>query len=173
MDTGNVWDVTTCDKFREAMHRPAPVSMLSPFGAAESRPYHSCPMARARAAMRRSGPTERALVGFGDITIDRSTYRARGPKGQVLLTAKEFELLQYIITNASEVLPRKKLLLHVWGYDFDPGTNVLEVALSRVRHRLNEITDSLRLRTLRGQGVLLEFIPADQPREDEDVGPVD
>lgn len=116
--------------------------------------------ARARAAMRRSNATERQVMGFGDITIDRTTYRAHGPLGDVLLTAKEFELLQYIINNATQVLPRKKLLLHVWGYDFDPGTNVLEVALSRVRHRLTDITKSLRLRTLRGQGVLLEYVPA-------------
>lgn len=116
--------------------------------------------ARARAAMRRSSSTERQVMGFGDITIDRATYRAHGPLGDVLLTAKEFELLQYIINNATQVLPRKKLLLHVWGYDFDPGTNVLEVALSRVRHRLADITQSLRLRTLRGQGVLLEYVAA-------------
>ena len=115
--------------------------------------------ARARAAMRRSSPTERQVMGFGDITIDRTTYRAHGPLGDVLLTAKEFELLQFIINNATQVLPRKKLLLGVWGYDFDPGTNVLEVALSRVRHRLTDITSSLRLRTLRGQGVLLEYVP--------------
>jgi two-component system, OmpR family, response regulator len=106
--------------------------------------------ARARAAMRRSSPTQHEVVGFG--------YRANGPLGSVLLTAKEFELLQYIINNAAQVLPRKKLLFHVWGYDFDPGTNVLEVALSRVRHRIGEISHSLRLRTLRGQGVLLEYV---------------
>ena len=117
--------------------------------------------ARARAAMRRSGATEREVMGFGDITIDRTTYRAHGPLGNVLLTAKEFELLQYIINNATQVLPRKKLLLNVWGYDLDPGTNVIEVALSRVRHRLADITRSLRLRTLRGQGVLLEYVPVD------------
>jgi two-component system OmpR family response regulator len=70
-------------------------------------------------------------------------------------------LLQYMINNAAQVIPRKQLLLNVWGYDFDPGTNVLEVALSRVRHRLTDITRSLRLRTLRGQGVLLEFVRAD------------
>ncbi|MEP6779728.1 MAG: winged helix-turn-helix domain-containing protein, partial [Gemmatimonadaceae bacterium] len=67
---------------------------------------------------------------------------------------------QYMINNATKVIPRKNLLLNVWGYDFDPGTNVLEVALSRVRHRLNSITASLRLRTLRSQGVLLEFVRA-------------
>lgn len=122
--------------------------------------------ARARAAMRRSNATERQVMGFGDITIDRTSYRAHGPLGNVLLTAKEFELLQYIINNATQVLPRKKLLLHVWGYDFDPGTNVLEVALSRVRHRLSDITQSLRLRTLRGQGVLLEYVPAGGSVED-------
>jgi len=114
--------------------------------------------ARARAAMRRSTSTAPQVVGFGDVTIDRTTFKARGPLGDVQLTAKEFELLQYMITNATKVIPRKNLLLNVWGYDFDPGTNVLEVALSRVRHRLNDITASLRLRTLRSQGVLLEFV---------------
>lgn len=118
--------------------------------------------ARARAAMRRAPTIERQLMGFGDVTIDRSTCRARGPHGEVPLTAKEFELLQYLINNAAQVISRKKLLLHVWGYDFDPGTNVLEVALSRVRHRLGEVTKSLRLRTLRGQGVLLEFVRGDE-----------
>lgn len=128
--------------------------------------------ARARAAMRRSSAALRPTMAFGDITIDRATFRAHGPKAQVLLTAKEFDLLQYIIANATEVLPRKKLLLHVWGYNFDPGTNVLEVALSRVRHRLAEITDSLRLRTLRGQGVLLEYLPEGQATEDQSSGTV-
>lgn len=124
--------------------------------------------ARARAAMRRSGPAQHEVMGFGDIMIDRTTYRANGPLGSVLLTAKEFELLQYIINNATQVLPRKKLLLHMWGYDFDPGTNVLEVALSRVRHRLGEISQSLRLRTLRGQGVLLEYIKPGSERQKAD-----
>ena len=114
--------------------------------------------ARARAAMRRSTSTAPEVVGFGDVTVDRTTFKARGPRGDVQLTAKEFELLQYMINNATMVIPRKNLLLNIWGYDFDPGTNVLEVALSRVRHRLNSITASLRLRTLRSQGVLLEFV---------------
>ncbi|MEO7363173.1 MAG: response regulator transcription factor [Gemmatimonadaceae bacterium] len=127
--------------------------------------------ARARAAMRRSNVTERQVMGFGDITIDRTSYRAHGPLGNVLLTAKEFELLQYIINNAPQVLPRTKLLLHVWGYDFDPGTNVLEVALSRVRHRLSDITQSLRLRTRRGQGVVLEYVPAGGSVGDAADGP--
>jgi DNA-binding response OmpR family regulator len=124
--------------------------------------------ARARAAMRRAPTVERQVMGFGDVTIDRNTYRARGPLGEVPLTAKEFELLQYMINNAAQVIPRKKLLLHVWGYDFDPGTNVLEVALSRVRHRLTEVTKSLRLRTLRGQGVLLEFVRAGDADSEKD-----
>ncbi|MEP6763105.1 MAG: response regulator transcription factor [Gemmatimonadaceae bacterium] len=114
--------------------------------------------ARARASMRRSSSTAPQVVGFGDVTIDRTTFKAHGPLGDVQLTAKEFELLQYMINNATKVIPRKNLLLNVWGYDFDPGTNVLEVALSRVRHRLHDITASLRLRTLRSQGVLLEFV---------------
>jgi DNA-binding response OmpR family regulator len=125
--------------------------------------------ARARAAMRRSPSVERQVMGFGDVTIDRTTYRARGPLGEVPLTAKEFELLQYMVNNAAQVIPRKKLLLHVWGYDFDPGTNVLEVALSRVRHRLTDITKSLRLRTLRGQGVLLEFVRPEQEERESAV----
>ena len=125
--------------------------------------------ARARAAMRRSSSTAPQVVGFGDVTIDRTTFKAHGPLGDVQLTAKEFELLQYMINNATKVIPRKNLLLNVWGYDFDPGTNVLEVALSRVRHRLNDITGSLRLRTLRSQGVLLEFVRAEESAEPPDT----
>ena len=122
--------------------------------------------ARARAAMRRSTSTAPQVVGFGDVTIDRTTFKARGPLGEVQLTAKEFELLHYMINSATKVIPRINLLLNVWGYDFDPGTNVLEVALSRVRHRLNAISSSLRLRTLRSQGVLLEFVRADETGEE-------
>jgi two-component system, OmpR family, response regulator len=114
-------------------------------------------LARVQALIRRStGATEPTRLSVGDLTMDllsRRTERA----GRVLdLRPREFALLEYLMRNPGRVLTKTMILSHVWGYNFDPGTNVVDVLVSRLRDKLDRDFEPKLLQTVRGVGYVLE-----------------
>ena len=108
--------------------------------------------ARVRALIRRSHSPEPQQVVCGNVTLDRLS-RVASVAGQKLhLTAKEFALLEYFIINQGKTLGRRELLEKVWRLDFDPGTNVVDVNVSRVRAKLTRLGATCRLDAERGVG---------------------
>jgi DNA-binding response OmpR family regulator len=112
-------------------------------------------MARIRAHLRR--PDQRSAGGLevGDIALD---FRTRGVKraGQeVRLTSREFELLAYLMRHPNQVLSRSQILNAVWGYDYDPGTNVLEVYIGYLRRKLGAVDGPVPIETVRSAGYRL------------------
>lgn len=91
--------------------------------------------ARVRAHLRHS-EQERRVLRAGGIEIDLLRRAVRRDGSDVNLSATEFELLAYLARHEGRVLPRAEILASVWGYDFDPGTNVLEVYISYLRRKL-------------------------------------
>jgi DNA-binding response OmpR family regulator len=111
-------------------------------------------LARVRARLRTGGEGgggDALVLRAGGIELDVRTRRAGAEGGDVELTAKEFSLLETFLRHPGQVLSREQLLSHVWGYDFDPGSNVVDVYVGYLRRKLG----SERFETVRGMGYRL------------------
>jgi len=111
-------------------------------------------LARVRARLRHAGEaTATAMVlTAGGITLDVRERRASADGDDAELTAKEFSLLETFLRHPGQVLSREQLLSHVWGYDFDPGSNVVDVYVGYLRRKLG----AERFETVRGMGYRLK-----------------
>jgi DNA-binding response OmpR family regulator len=92
--------------------------------------------ARVRAHLRAPHQRDATALEVGDIHLDLLTRRVERDGSPVHLSAKEFELLAYFLRNPERALSRQQILAAVWGYDFDPGTNVVEVYIRYLRRKL-------------------------------------
>ncbi|MGL5824311.1 MAG: response regulator transcription factor [Nocardioides sp.] len=106
-------------------------------------------LARVRLRLRQTGGgTADDVLSAGDVRLDRRTRRATVGEKEWDLSAREFVLAEIFMLNAGTVLSREELLSHVWGYDFDPGSNVVDVYVGYLRKKLGAGTIS----TVRGMG---------------------
>jgi DNA-binding response OmpR family regulator len=108
-------------------------------------------LARVRARLRDERTVERTVLRAGDIVLDLRTRRARTAGRTIDLTAREFTMLEVLIRHAGQVLSREQLLSHVWGYDYDPGSNIVDVYIGYLRRKLG----SGAIETVRGMGYRL------------------
>ena len=110
----------------------------------------------ASALARRAGqaPAETVLK-FDDLEVDLLTRKALRAGHDIVLQPKEFALLEYLIRHAGQVVTRTMLLEHVWGYHFDPQTNVIDVHISRLRQKIDRGFQVPLLHTVRGAGYCL------------------
>jgi DNA-binding response OmpR family regulator len=111
-------------------------------------------LARIRAALRSPGQREASVLDAGGVRIDLRTRRVERDGHEVQLTAREFELLAYLARHPDQVLSREQILNAVWGFDFDPGTKVLEVYVGYVRRKLGQDGDG-PIETVRNVGYRL------------------
>lgn len=95
--------------------------------------------------------TEATVLTAGDLSLDIHTRRVTIATGQVDLTAREFVLLELFLRHRGQVLSREQILSSVWGYDFDPGSNVVDVNVRSLRRKLG----AERFETVRGMGYRL------------------
>jgi DNA-binding response OmpR family regulator len=105
-------------------------------------------LARVRVRLRDERTVEPTVLRGGDVALDLRTRRASTGGSTVDLTAREFTMLEVLIRHAGQVLSREQLLSHVWGYDYDPGSNVVDVYVGYLRRKLGP--DSIE--TVRGMG---------------------
>ena len=108
-------------------------------------------LARVRVQLREGRAAELTVLDAGGVTLDVRTRKAMLEGEVVNLTAREFTMLETFMTHAGQVLSREQLLAHVWGYDYDPGSNVVEVYIRYLRRKLG---DEL-IETVRGMGYRL------------------
>jgi len=109
-------------------------------------------LARIRVRLRDgASPAEATVMTQGSLTLDLRTRRAARGGRTVELTAREFTLLETLLRHPDQVLTREQLLSHVWGYDFDPGSNVVDVYIRYLRKKLG--VDLIE--TVRGMGYRL------------------
>ena len=113
-------------------------------------------LARVRALLRRRTDAEPAVLQFSDLTLDpaRRTV-SRGGK-RIELTPKEFALLDYFMRNPGRVLTRAMISDHVWNYDFDTMTNVIDVYVNYLRKKLHRPGRPGLIHTVRGAGYVLK-----------------
>jgi DNA-binding response OmpR family regulator len=115
-------------------------------------------LARVQALIRRaSGSAEPSRLTFGDLSMDLLTRTVKRGEEVIDLMPKEFELLQYLLLNAGKVVSKTAILEHVWGYDFDPQTNAVDVLVCRVRGKIDRDFETKVLHTLRGVGYVLKI----------------
>jgi len=113
-------------------------------------------LARLHALIRRaSGTTEPTRLSHADLTLDLLTRRVERDGRPIELRPREFALLEYLLRNAGRVVTKTMILSHVWGYSFDPGTNVIDVLVSRLRDKLDKPFPTRLLHTVRGAGYVL------------------
>lgn len=109
-------------------------------------------LARVRVRLRgRHGPEE-TVLRTGDAALDLRTRRAHTGAGTVDLSAREFAVAEFFFRHPGQVLSREQILSHVWGYDFDPGSNIVDVYVGYLRKKLGKE----RIRSVRGMGYRLE-----------------
>ena len=113
-------------------------------------------LARVRVLVRRVASTDhKTQLHAGDIELDLLRRAARRAGRELTLMPQEFQLLEYLVRNANQVVTRKMLLQHVWNIHFDPQTSVVESNISRLRARLRDGGDGDPIQTIRNVGYML------------------
>jgi two-component system OmpR family response regulator len=115
-------------------------------------------LARVEALQRRSGTSAGAVVtrlACADLTMDLLARRVERGGSRIDLQPREFRLLELLLRNQGQVVTRTMMLEEVWDYHFDPGTNVIDVHISRLRKKIDEGTETPLLHTVRGVGYML------------------
>lgn len=154
-----------------AAHDSTPVLMLTALGTVEDRvagldagadDYLVKPfdfdelMARVRAMVRRGGERASSVMTSGDLMLDSaSRYVERGGK-EISLTAKEFDILEYLMQNEGKVLSRDKLSNHIWNYDYDGGSNVIDVYVHHLRKKIDDGFNEKKIITVKGAGYMVK-----------------
>jgi DNA-binding response OmpR family regulator len=95
--------------------------------------------ARIHALVRRAAGDRANTLHVGDLVLDRIARQVSCRNRAIELTTREFELLEYLMRSAGQVFTRSQILEHVWGYDFDPTTNVVDVCIKRLRAKIASI----------------------------------
>jgi heavy metal response regulator len=113
-------------------------------------------LARLQALIRRAtGASEPTRLNVGDLSLDLLTRKVQRGNQMIELRPREFALLEYLMRNAGRVVSKTSILSHVWGYNFDPNTNVVDVLVSRLRDRIDKPFPEKLLHTVRGVGYVL------------------
>jgi two-component system, OmpR family, response regulator len=109
-------------------------------------------VARVQAMLRRVSGDKLSRLQAGDLTVDLITREVRVGERAVELTAREFSLLEYLMRSPGRVYTRTQILEHVWSYDFDTNTNLVDVYIQRLRKKLDPSAQEPLIETIRGVG---------------------
>lgn len=114
-------------------------------------------LARLRSLLRRGAPRQGPVLQVGDLTLDPSSHVVTLTGNPIDLTVREFSLLEFFMRRQGEVLSRSQILKHVWAYDFDPSSNIVDVYVRYLRTKIDKGEESSPvIRTVRGIGYRLE-----------------
>lgn len=109
-------------------------------------------VARIHAVVRRSAGERQNVLIVADLGLDRITREVSCQGHVIALTTREFNLLEYLMRSPGRVFTRTQMLEHVWGYDFNPGTNVVDVCIQRLRKKIDCAGESSHIQNVRGVG---------------------
>lgn len=112
-------------------------------------------LARVRALLRRTAPDEGELLRFTDLELDPLTHEARRGAREIELTRTEFNLLELLLRNPRQVLTRSLIFERVWGFDFGPSSNSLDVYVGYLRRKTEAAGEPRLIQTVRGVGYAL------------------
>jgi DNA-binding response OmpR family regulator len=112
-------------------------------------------LARVRALLRRGTVAGTPRLQLGDLTLDPATREVWRGSRRITLTTREYALLEYFMRNPGRVLTRPMLAEHVWGLDFDPESNIVDVYVGYLRRKVDGPDDTRLVHTVRGAGYVL------------------
>ncbi len=114
-------------------------------------------LARVQGLIRRaSRVVDSVHLNVGDLSVDLVTREVLRGEDKIELQPREFSLLEYLMRNAGRVVSKTMILEHVWGYSFDPQTNVVDVLVSRLRTKIDRDFEKKMIHTIRGVGYVLK-----------------
>ena len=116
--------------------------------------------ARVRALIRRGGAQRTEQLVCGNVVLNRLTRQLFIHGTEITLTAKELPLLEHLLLHCNEVVTRSELLERVWDMHFDPGSNVVDVNVARIRRKLSDAGADIRIGARRGMGFVLAAVDA-------------
>jgi heavy metal response regulator len=122
--------------------------LIKPFSFAEL-------LARIRVVLRRGPDNASAILRVGELSLDPATHAVERSGKRIELSAKQFVLLHYLMRHAGQVVSRTMIQEHVWNYEFDGLTNVVDVHINRLRNKVDRGFDRSLIHTLRGVGYVL------------------
>ena len=116
-------------------------------------------VARVRALVRRGGETKSTVLRLADLALDTVTHEARRGEIKIELTVREYRLLEFLLRNLNRICGRMSIIEKVWDYDFDPGTNLVDVYVRRLREKIDDGFKAKLLHTVRGIGYVMKESP--------------
>ncbi len=116
-------------------------------------------VARLRAVTRRQTDTRSVELQVGDLTLNTLTHTAQRGERRIELTAKEYNLLEFLMRNPNRVLTRTQIAEHVWNLDFLSESNVVDVYIRYLRRKIDDEPDLKLIKTVRGSGYLISDDP--------------
>jgi len=132
----------------EGLNAGADDYLPKPFAVAEL-------VARVRALGRRGGESKSTTLRIADLSLDTILHQAQRGGKTFDLTTREFRLLEFLMRSAGRICGRMTILEKVWDYDFDPGTNLVDVYMRRLREKIDGGCETKLLHTVRGVGYVL------------------
>lgn len=109
-------------------------------------------LVRVKALLRRGAVNRASTLRVSDLELDRLSQTVKRAGGRIELTAKEYALLEYLMANAGRVLSRTMIVEHVWDQSFDGATNIVDVYVRHLRHKVDDPHEQKLIRTVRGVG---------------------
>ena len=113
-------------------------------------------VARVRALGRRGSENKSTVLRVGELMLDTVSHRAQRGGKTFELTAREFRLLEFLMRSAGRICGRMSIIAKVWDYDFDPGTNLVDVYIKRLREKIDDGFEPKLLQTVRGIGYVMK-----------------
>ena len=113
-------------------------------------------LARIRALTRRKGEVEVDCLHFGELQLNRQTYDLIQGDSRMKLSLKEYQIMEMLLSNPGQILPKERFIEKIWGYESDVEYNNIEVYISFLRKKLTAIHSTVQIRTARGIGYFLE-----------------
>jgi len=115
-------------------------------------------MARIRALLRRDSSVKSTILKIADLEIDTVTRQVKRGNKEIILTTKEYSLLEYMMRNAGRVLTRTQIADHIWDYDFEGFSNIIDVYIRYLRKKIDDESDNKLIHTIRGSGYCLKEV---------------
>ncbi len=113
-------------------------------------------IARVRALLRRNTPEKSILLKVNDLVLDTQTHIVKRDSAEIILTPKEYSILEYLMRNKNKVISRTVLSEHVYDYHFDTDTNVIDVYINKLRNKIDRGFKTQLLHTVRGVGYIIK-----------------
>ncbi len=114
--------------------------------------------ARVRALTRSSFGSASNILSVADLTLDTASHTVKRCKKEIALSSKEYSLLEYLMFNKGKVLSREKIEDHIWNFDYEGGTNVVDVYISYLRKKIDGENENKLIHTIRGVGYVIKEV---------------